>query len=174
MYLCGSVKLWRSEFKERYSTSFGTSIQLFEPGSMNVPQNQMHINPDIALFDVQQIQEADALLVYMKNYESNYEVDGPVGTDSSWECGYGYGLKKPIITIIEDLEHLKYFQLQWMVTFTISTFITDNEEVLNVIQNDDRLKKIGCILYKPERNIEYMITEYLKTSQSQQPLRQQL
>jgi len=160
LYLAGSIKLWKKEFKKRYSKFFNHKIKLFEPGEMNIPDDHRLITRRIAQKDRSKIEKSDAILVYMKNYKPS-KFGGPAGTDSTWECGYAHGIKKPIIAIVEDLNHLAYFESQWMLTFHISAYITDNKIVVEEILKTAHFRDTTIIFCKSKELFEEKICEYL-------------
>lgn len=165
LYLIGSIRLWKKEFKKRYSPLFKYKIKLFEPGEMNIPDDHRLITGRIAQKDRSEIAKSDAVLVYMKKYTSS-RFGGPAGTDSSWECGYAYGIKKPIIAIVEDLDHLAYFESQWMLTFHISAYITDKKAVVEKIKTTPHFKGAKVIFCESKEFFEEKICEYLHKKQN--------
>lgn len=160
LYLAGSIKLWEKEFKKRYSPLFNQRTKLFEPGEMNIPDDHRLITGRIARKDRSKIAESDAVLAYMKQYKPS-RFGGPAGTDSSWECGYAYGIKRPVIAIVEDLEHLAYFESQWMLTFHMSAYITDNKIVAEAILKTPHFKGTTVIFCESKELFEERICEYL-------------
>lgn len=160
LYLAGSIKLWEKEFKKRYSKFFNHKIKLFEPGKMNIPDDHRLITRRIAQKDRSKISKSDAMLVYMKHYKPS-RFGGSAGTDSSWECGYAFGIKKPIIAIAEDLNHLSYFECQWMLTFHISAYLTDKKIVAEKIKKTAHFKGATVIFCESKEVFEEKICEYL-------------
>lgn len=160
LYLAGSIKLWEKEFKKRYSPLFDQRIELFEPGKMNIPDDHRLIAEWIAEKDRSEIAKSDAVLAYMKQYKPS-RFGGPAGTDSSWECGYAYGIRKPVIAIVENLRHLAYFESQWMLTFHMSAYITDNKRVAEKIKKTAHFKGTTVIFCESKELFEEKICEYL-------------
>ncbi|MBU6141938.1 hypothetical protein KGO95_02345 [Patescibacteria group bacterium] len=165
LYLAGSIKLWRKEFTERYSAFFNRTLDLFEPGTLGVPDDHTKIAPGVAFYDVDRIKNCDAVLAFMKEYVPDKN-GGPAGTDSSWECGYAFGLGRPTIAIVEDLEHLAYFEKQWMLTYTLSAFLTSSQEVVDRLKGLKRFQKTDLIFYSDSQSIEKEIRAYLENKLS--------
>lgn len=160
LYLAGSITLWEKEFKKKYSKFFNNKIKLFEPGKMNIPDDHRLISKRVAQKDRIEIEKSDAVLVYMKNYKPA-RFGGPAGTDSTWECGYAYGIKKPTIAIVENLSQLAYFESQWMLTFHISAYLTDNKIVIERIKKTDHFKDVPAFFCESKELFEKKICEYL-------------
>ncbi len=159
LYLAGGIGIWKDFFKPKYSEFFNKKVYLFEPGSLGGPSDHRFMPIGIACYDLNEINHADALLVYMKKYRP---ADGsPTGTDSTWECGYAISQSKPIIMLIEDLDHLDYYNLQWMVSFSINAVLTTDEKVAETCRNHPKFVHT-TVLYAPSKNqLESKIIEYL-------------
>jgi nucleoside 2-deoxyribosyltransferase len=162
LYLAGSVRLWKKEFKEKYSGFFNHKIKLFEPGTMNIPDDHRLIKKQVVERCCDEIRKSDALLVYMKSYKPSKH-GGPIGTDSSWECGFAYGIKKPSIAIIDDFSQLSYFECQWMVPFNINAYLTTKKEVAEKIKKTVHFKNSDVIFCESVELIEQKISKYLDT-----------
>ena len=160
LYLVGSVSLWKKEFKRRYSGVFNKKTKLFEPGTSGIPDDHRKIIRKIAEKDAGEIRRSDAVLIYMKNY-TPLKYGGPAGVDSSWECGYAYGIGKPLIAIIDDLNHLAYFEEQWMLTFHIDAYLTTNKKVVDAMSAITRFNGKEIILCSSKNAIEEKIVDYL-------------
>lgn len=160
LYLAGSVLLWKKEFEKKYSGFFNRRIKLFEPGKMNIPDDHRLISKQVVEKCCAEIRKSDALLIYMKNYRTS-KYGGPVGTDSSWECGFAYGIKKPSIAIIENLSQLSYFECQWMVPFNINAYLTTEKKVAKKIKKTAHFKDSDVIFCESVEVIEQKICEYL-------------
>lgn len=159
LYLASGINLWRTYFKKEYSNFFNRKITLFEPGTINVPIDHRFIPIGIACYDLDQINHSDALLVYMKHYKS---LDGsPIGTDSTWECGYAISKGKPVIMLIEDKEHIDYYAAQWMVSFSINAILTENKEVAEIIKDHPKFVHTTILLAENKEQFETKINEYL-------------
>jgi len=159
LYLASGIYLWKTEFSSRYSKHFNRRIALFEPGTINTPTEHRLIPITIATFDLDKVNHADALLVYMKHYKTP---DGsPTGTDSAWECGYGIAMGKPAIMLIEDLEHIDYYASQWMVSFSINAILTTSKEVAEAVKNHPKFVHTTILLATNPDQFEAKITEYL-------------
>jgi len=159
LYLAGGIGIWKDYFRPQYSEFFNKKVYLFEPGSLGGPDDHRFMPIGIACHDLNEINHSDALLVYMKKYQP---ADGsPTGTDSTWECGYAISHGKPVIMLIEDLNHLDYYSLQWMVSFSINAVLTTNEKVAAVCHNHPKFVH-AAILYAPSKNqLESKVIEYL-------------
>src|SRR3989344_7149886 len=133
LYLASGITLWKNYFKDKYSRFFNRKIYLFEPGTINTPDDHRKIPIGIACYDLDEINHSDALLVYMRHYKS---LDGsPIGTDSTWECGYAISKGKPVIMLIENKEHIDYYASQWMISFAINGILTTDKEVAEILKN---------------------------------------
>src|SRR3989344_5357846 len=127
LYLASGITLWKNYFKPNFSRFFNRRVNLFEPGTLDNPDVHRFIPIGIACQDLDKINHSDALLVYMKHYKS---LDGsPIGTDSTWECGYAISKGKPTIVLIEDVHHIDYYASQWMVSFSINAILTCKKDV---------------------------------------------
>jgi len=159
LYLASGIDLWKNYFSKKYSKYFNRKIYLFEPGTLNTPDDHRFIPIGIACHDLNEINHADALLVYMKHYTT---LDGgPCGTDSTWECGYAIGHGKPAIMLIEDKKHIDYYAVQWMVSFSINAILTANKEVAEIIKNHPKFVHTTVLLAQNENQFESKIIEYL-------------
>lgn len=159
LYLASGIKLWREEFRTIYSPHFNRKIELFEPGNMDTPKDHRKISIRVACHDLNRVNHSDALLVYMKYYETD---DGsPSGTDSTWECGYAIANGKPVIMIIDDLEQMHYYAYQWMVAYSINAILTENPEVAEAVRNHQKFVHTTVLLAQNADQFESKITEYL-------------
>lgn len=159
LYLACGISLWKSIFNNEYSKYFNKKIYLFEPGVLDNPDDHRFIPISIACHDLNEINHADALLVYMKYYKPS---DGaPTGTDSTWECGYAISKGKPVIMIVEDKQHLDYYSVQWMVSFSINAILTTNREVAEICKNHPKFVHTTVILAEAKEQFENKIIEYL-------------
>ncbi|MFA6254254.1 MAG: polyprenyl synthetase family protein [Candidatus Paceibacterota bacterium] len=159
LYLASGISLWRTFFNPKYARYFNRKVRVFQPGELDNPVDHRFIPIGIACYDLNEINHADALLVYMKKYLTR---DGaPTGTDSTWECGYAIGHAKPVIMLVEDLEHLDYYAVQWMVSFSINAILTTNREVAKICRNHPKFVHATIILAENEEQFENKIIEYL-------------
>lgn len=160
LYLASGITLWKKFFNSQYSNFFNKKIKLFEPGVLDNPDDHRFIPIGIACYDLNEINHADALLVYMKKYDS---LDGsPVGTDSTWECGYAIAKGKPVIMLIEDKEHVDYYAAQWMVSFSINAILTTDKEVADVVKDHPKFVHATLLYAQDKGQMENKIIEYLK------------
>lgn len=108
IYLASGIRLWTLNFKDEYSPFFNKKVDLFQPALIDNqykhPGDHRKIPIRIATKDLGEINRCDAILAYMKMYDT--QNNGPAGTDSTWECGYAIGGEKPVIMLVENLEHL--------------------------------------------------------------------
>ncbi|MFA6552929.1 MAG: polyprenyl synthetase family protein [Patescibacteria group bacterium] len=159
LYLASGITLWREYFSNKYSRFFNRSIGLFEPGTQDTPDDHRFIPIGIACLDLDAINHADALVVYMKKYKT---LDGsPTGTDSTWECGYAISKSKPVIMLIEDVEHVDYYASQWMVSFSINAILTANKNVAEIVKNHQKFVHTTVLFAQNENQFESKISEYL-------------
>ncbi len=159
LYLAAGITLWKNYFSKQYSHYFNKKIFLFEPGTINTPVDHRIIPITIATCDLNYVNNADAILAYMKHYKT---LDGgPTGTDSTWECGYAIGKGKPVIMLIEDLSHMDYYAVQWMVSFSISAILTTSKEVAEAARNHSKFVHTAILLCENENQFENKIIEYL-------------
>ena len=159
LYLASGISLWRDYFKPQYSKYFNKKIDLFEPGTLGGPDDHRLMPIGIACYDLDRINHSDALLVYMKKYKP---ADGaPTGTDSSWECGYAIGHGKPVIMLVENKEHLDYYSVQWMVSFSINAILTTNKEVVEICRNHPKFVHATIIFAEVSQQMENKVVEYL-------------
>jgi len=159
IYLASGIALWKDFFIKKYSQFFNKKIGLFEPGRLDSPDDHRFIPISIACYDLNDINHSDALLVYMKNYKT---LDGgPCGTDSTWECGYAISKGKPVIMLIEDIEHIDYYATQWMVSFSINAILTVNKKIAEKLKNHSKFVHTTILLANSEQEFETKIIEYL-------------
>jgi geranylgeranyl pyrophosphate synthase/nucleoside 2-deoxyribosyltransferase len=159
LYLASGITLWKDNFRIKYSEFFNRRLELFEPGLIDLPEDHRFIPIKVATFDLDRINQSDALLVYMKHYKT---LDGsPEGTDSTWECGYAIAHGKPVIMLIEDKKHIDYYASQWMVSFSINAVITLDKEVAKTIKNHPKFVHVTTILAQNPEQFETKIIEYL-------------
>ncbi len=159
LYLAAGITLWKNHFSKQYSHYFNKKIFLFEPGTINMPVDHRVIPITIATCDLNYVNNADAILAYMKHYKT---LDGgPTGTDSTWECGYAIGKGKPVIMLIEDLSHMDYYAVQWMVSFSIGAILTTSKEVAEAARNHSKFVHTTLLLCENENQFENKIIEYL-------------
>lgn len=159
LYLASGITLWKESFSKKYSYLFNKKISLFEPGNLDNPDDHRFIPIGIACYDLNVINHADALLVYMKRYKT---LDGsPTGTDSTWECGYGIAKGKPVIMLIEDKGHIDYYASQWMVSFSINAILTADKEVAEIVKDHPKFVHTTVLYAQDENQFESKITEYL-------------
>lgn len=160
LYLAGSITVWKNQFKDKYSQLFKNKISLFEPGKMNIPHDHRQIKESVAKTDSREIQKSDAVLAYMKDYKTTKH-GGPVGTDSSWECGFAHGLGKPVIALIDDVNQIEYYKHQWMVTFHIKAFISFDKKILNKLFSDSHFKNSDILYIENPVLLEESLYSYL-------------
>ena len=159
LYLAAGITLWKTYFNKKYSPYFNKKVFLFEPGTINTPTDHRMIPITIATGDLNYVNNADAILAYMKHYQT---LDGsPTGTDSTWECGYAIGKGKPVIMLIEDLNHMDYYAVQWMVSFSIGAILTTSREVAEMARNHLKFVHATILLCENENQFESKIIEYL-------------
>jgi nucleoside 2-deoxyribosyltransferase len=161
MYLAGSITLWKKEFEATYSPLFKKHISLFEPGKMNIPHDHRKIRSIVAKTDVREIRKSDAVLVYMKEYTPEKH-GGPVGTDSSWECGFAHGLKKPLIVLIDSIDQVEYYKHQWMVTYHIDCFVATEKKIYSLLKKDQHFKNSSILFSSETNHLEKLIYEFVK------------
>ncbi|OHA58258.1 MAG: hypothetical protein A2571_03310 [Candidatus Vogelbacteria bacterium RIFOXYD1_FULL_44_32] len=161
LYLASGIRLWTLFFKDGYSPYFNKKVSLFEPALIDNQYTGEHrkIPIKIATKDLGEINKCDAVLAYMKMYDT--QGNGPTGTDSSWECGYAIGQEKPTIMLVEDLEHLDYYTSQWMVTFSIGAILTTDKEVAESARHSDKFTHTAILLCENKEQFEDKIIEYL-------------
>ncbi len=161
LYLASGIRLWNLYFKDQYSASFNKKLDLFQPALIDNQYAREHrlIPIKIATKDLGEINTCDAVLAYMKNYDT--QNNGPAGTDSSWECGYAIGLEKPTIMLVEDLAHLDYYTSQWMITFSIGAILTTSKEVAEKAKNSDKFTHTRILYCENKDQFENKIIEYL-------------
>ncbi|MDO8659807.1 MAG: polyprenyl synthetase family protein [Candidatus Parcubacteria bacterium] len=159
LYLASGITLWKKEFNKKYSEFFNKKVYLFEPGTLDNPDDHRFIPIGIACYDLNEINHADALLVFMKYYKT---LDGsPIGTDSTWECGYGISKSKPVIMIIEDEDHMDYYAYQWMVSFSINAILTKNKALVEKLKDHPKFVHTTILLAQDEKQFESKIIDYL-------------
>ncbi len=159
LYLASGITLWKTYFHKNYSPFFNKKVGLFEPGTLDNPNDHRFIPIGIACYDLNEINHADALLVYMKHYQS---LDGsPTGTDSTWECGYAIGKGKPVVMLIEDKDHIDYYASQWMVSFSINAILTVHKEVAEIVKKHPKFVHTTVLLAENKNQFETKVTEYL-------------
>lgn len=163
LYLASGIRLWTNEFKDKYSSFFNKKLDLFQPALIDEqwkhPGDHRLIPIKIATKDLGEINKCDAVLAYMKMYDT--QNNGPAGTDSTWECGYAIGKEKPDIMLVEDLQHLDYYTAQWMITFSIGAILTTNKEVAEYAKNHDKFTHTAILYCENNDQIENKIIEYL-------------
>lgn len=143
LYLAGSIKVWREQFLARYASEIPPHVSLFEPGTLRVSPDHTSISEATVRRCMDEIERSDALLAYMKPYVPDLH-GGPAGTDSAWECGYGHGLGKKVVALIDDEAHLAYFEEQWMLTFNFDAFATPDEAVMRRL-SEGRFAKVPVL-----------------------------
>ena len=148
-------------FQKEYSAFFNKKVDLFQPALIDKQYTGDHrlIPIRIATKDLGEINKCDAILAYMKMYDT--KDNGPAGTDSSWECGYAIGAEKPTIMLVENLEHLDYYSAQWMVTFSIGAILTTDKRVAEQAKNHDKFTHTTIIYCAKKDEFEAKIIEYL-------------
>ncbi|MFA5070589.1 MAG: polyprenyl synthetase family protein [Patescibacteria group bacterium] len=160
IYLASGIKLWRQNFKDEYSPFFNKKLDLFQPALIDEDySDQRKIPIRIATKDLGEINKCNAILAYMKMYDT--ENNGAAGTDSTWECGYAIGKEKPTIMLVENLEHLDYYSAQWMVTFSIGAILTTSKEVSEFAKNNDKFTHTAVLYCENKDQFENKIIEYL-------------
>ncbi|NMB48680.1 hypothetical protein GYA13_04550, partial [Candidatus Kuenenbacteria bacterium] len=159
LYLASGITLWKNEFHKRYSEFFNKKIYLFEPGTLDNPNDHRFIPIGIACYDLNEINHADAILVFMKYYKTLDK--SPIGTDSTWECGYAISKGKPVIMIIEDEEHMNYYAYQWMVSFSINAILTKDKTLVEKLKDHPKFVHITILLAQDEKQFESKIIDYL-------------
>jgi len=160
LYLAGSIKIWKEQFVPKYSKHFNNTIALYEPGTLDVPADHTQISPFVTKRCVDEIKAADAVLSYMKPY-ATVGKEGVPGVDSSWECGFACGLNKPVIALIDDLEHFLYFEDQWMLSHNKSAFISLDPKVREYALESSHYTDPVVITLTDVAEIETVITQYL-------------
>lgn len=159
LYLASGISLWRDFFNPKHSKYFNRKVRLFQPGELDNPDDHRFIPIGIACYDLNEINHADAILGYMKFYKP---MDGaPTGTDSTWECGYAIGHAKPVIMLVENVEHLDYYAVQWMVSFSINAVLTTDKKVAEICQNHPKFVHTTVLLAENEEQFENKIIDYL-------------
>lgn len=161
LYLASGIKLWDNDFKNQYTPFFNKKLDLFQPALIDNQYTGDHrkIPIRIATKDLGEINKCDAVLAYMKMYDTGN--NGPTGTDSTWECGYAIGKEKPTIMLVENLEHLDYYSAQWMVTFSIGAILTMSKEVADFAKNHDKFTHTTILYCESKDQLEDKIIEYL-------------
>jgi len=161
LYLASGIRLWTLNFKDEYSQFFNKKTELFQPALIDKQYTGDHRNIPIriATKDLGEINKCDAILAYMKMYDT--QNNGPAGTDSTWECGYAIGGEKPTIMLVENLEHLDYYSAQWMVTFSIGAILTTSKEVADFAKNHDKFTHTAVFYCENKEQFEDKIIEYL-------------
>lgn len=158
LYLASGIGLWKTGFR-KYSRHFNHRLDLFEPGTIDIPKDHRKIPISTACYDLNKINHSDALLVYMKYYDP---ADGsPPNTDSAWEYGYSISLGKPVIVLIEDKEHIDYYASQWMISFSINAVLTADEEVAKILKDHPKFVHVKILLAQNPEQFETKIIEYL-------------
>lgn len=160
LYLAGSIHIWNEYFLPNYSKHFNNDVCLFEPGALNISPDHREISSDISKLCVDEIKSSDAILMYMKPYTPEKN-EGTPGVDSSWECGFAYGLGKPVIALIDDVEHARYFEDQWMISHNITAFITTNNDAFEFIKKSDHYKNPTVLFTSNKNNLEQVVMQYL-------------
>jgi len=153
--------LWTLNFKDEYAPFFNKKVDLFQPALIDKQYTGDHRNIPIriATKDLGEINKCDAVLAYMKMYDT--QNNGPAGTDSAWECGYAIGGEKPTIMLVENLEHIDYYSAQWMVTFSIGAILTTNKEVADFVGNHEKFTHTAVLYCDNKDGFEDKIIEYL-------------
>lgn len=161
LYLASGIKLWTMNFKNTYAPFFNRKVDLFQPALIDDQFTNDHrlIPIRIATKDLGEINKCDAILAYMKMYDT--QNNGPAGTDSTWECGYAIGKEKPTIMLVEDVQHLDYYSAQWMVTFSIGAILTTSKEVAETAKNNDKFTHTTILYCESKDQFENKIIEYL-------------
>lgn len=161
LYLASGIKLWTMDFKDNYSPFFNHKVELFQPALIDKQYTGNHrlIPIKIATKDLGEINKCDAILAYMKMYDT--AGNGPAGTDSTWECGYAIGKEKPTIMLVEDVQHLDYYSVQWMVTYSIGAILTTNKEVVAFAKNNEKFTHTAVLHCEKKEEFEDKIIEYL-------------
>ena len=161
LYLASGIRLWTLNFKDEYSPFFNKKLDLFQPALIDNQYTGDHrkIPIRIATKDLGEINKCDAILAYMKMYDT--QNNGPAGTDSTWECGYAIGGEKPTIMLVENLEHLDYYSAQWMVTFSIGAILTTSKEVADFAKDHDKFTHTAILYCENKEQFESKIIEYL-------------
>lgn len=161
LYLASGIRLWNLAFKDAYSPFFNKKLDLFQPALIDKEYTGDHrkIPIKIGIKDLGEINKCDAVLAYMKMYDT--QDNGPAGTDSTWECGYAIGGEKPTIMLVEDLQHLDYYSTQWMVTFSIGAILTTSKEVSDFAKDHDKFTHTTILYCENKNQFEDKIIEYL-------------
>ncbi len=161
LYLASGIRLWTLNFKDEYAPFFNKKVDLFQPALIDNQYTGDHrkIPIRIATKDLGEINKCDAVLAYMKMYDT--QNNGPAGTDSTWECGYAIGGEKPTIMLVENLEHLDYYSAQWMVTFSIGALLTTSKEVADFAKTHDKFTHTTILYCENKEQFESKIIEYL-------------
>lgn len=159
LYLASGINLWKNHFSKKYSKYFNRKLTLFEPGTIDTPDDHRQIPIAIACYDLDKINHADALLIYMKYYKS--PDNSPIGTDSTWEFGYALSKRKPAIVLIESKEHIDYYASQWMVSFSINAILTTDKEVAEIVKDHPKFVHTTVLLAQNSEQLESKIIEYL-------------
>lgn len=161
LYLASGIRLWTMYFQKAYTPFFNRKVDLFQPALIDKQYTGDHRNIPIriATKDLGEINACDAILAYMKMYDT--QDNGPAGTDSTWECGYAIGKEKPTIMIVEDIQHLDYYSAQWMVTFSIGAILTTDKQVAEQAKNHDKFTHTTILYCDSKAQFEKKIIAYL-------------
>lgn len=159
LYLASSIRLWGRIFRQKYSPHLNRKIELFEPGTINTPDDHRLVPEWIAGEDLLQLNRADAVLAYLRSYKTP---DGsPCGTDSTWEVGYAIGSGKPVLAIIEDEAQLDYYAVQWMVSFNVSAVIAVGRRIAELVGSNPKFARAEIIAVNRPEEIENALIKYL-------------
>lgn len=162
LYLAGSIQVWEKEFVPKYGDCIGNRIDLFQPGDIkHIPKMHKEIPQKISKMCLGAIETADGVLAYIKDYKSP-EGAGPCGTDSCWELGYALGKGKPVIALIEDVDHLNYISKMWMVILSIDAILTLDRSVKNEAEKREHYQGSEILFVKDKTHIEDEILDFLK------------
>lgn len=162
LYLAGSISIWKEQFVPKYASNLNNKVGLFEPGTLNVPADHTEISPFVTKRCVDEIKRADAVLSYMKPYQPGLR-EGVPGVDSSWECGFAHGLGKPVVALVDDLDHFLYFEDQWMLSHNKSAFLTSDKAVEEYALNSSHYDDPTILLFSDPSEIEDVIAAYLNS-----------
>ncbi len=157
LYFVSGIKFWRDCFSKKYSKYFNKKVGLFEPWAMSKVEDHSSITIDIACRNLDEINHADSLFVYMTNCLNEF----PVERDPAWECGYAIAKGKPVIALIENKEQINYYVVQEMVNFSITAILTCDKKVAEILKDHHRFVHTKILLTKNPEQFETKIIEYL-------------
>jgi len=99
---------------------------------------------------VRYIDRADLVLLVIDSY----------GKDCSWEIGYAFGLRKPIVGYASDVINFERHKEDWMVKNAISCIMTTSWSILQSCRRDKMLKDIPVDYVKKVEELPKHILEF--------------